>query len=104
MSGVKRLVKLKFLSPKPYSIEAPSRTVYWQVLRIWADIARGVLFLNIDLKWLRTKRYCTTVEASTSQKLQALDYVPASVEEMRETINRIWDELPQEWINLRFAE
>ena len=30
------------------------------------------------------------------QKLQALDYVPASVEEMRETINRIWDELPQE--------
>jgi hypothetical protein len=38
-----------------------------------------------------------------SQKLQALDFVPNSREQLIETINRIWDEMPQEWINLRIT-
>jgi hypothetical protein len=38
-----------------------------------------------------------------SQKLQALDYVPASKEELKETISRIWNEIPQEWIDIRIV-
>jgi hypothetical protein len=38
-----------------------------------------------------------------SQKLQALDYVPASREGLIETIGRIWERLLQEWISLRIS-
>jgi hypothetical protein len=38
-----------------------------------------------------------------SQKLQALDYVPVSKEELKQTITRIWNEIPQEWIDIRIV-
>jgi hypothetical protein len=38
-----------------------------------------------------------------SQKLQALDYVPESVDALKEVITRLWDELPQAWINIRIV-
>jgi hypothetical protein len=38
-----------------------------------------------------------------SQKLQALDYVPDSVEAWRKVITQLWDELPQSWIDERIV-
>jgi len=36
-----------------------------------------------------------------SQKLQALDYLPMNKTMLRDAVQKIWDDLPQEWINLR---